>query len=65
MLDDIDISYVEINIDENGISRDNLFKLTGGFTVPQIIINENCIGGFTQLLQLNQSGELKKLLENE
>ena len=32
--------------------------------VPQIVINDTCIGGFEKLLQLNQSGKLKELLAN-
>jgi len=64
MLDDIGMSYEEINIEREGLSRDDLVKLTGGYTVPQIIINENPIGGFNELLQLNKSGKLKDLLAN-
>ena len=64
LLDDVGIAYKEINIEKEGLSRENLFKLTGGFTVPQIIINDNPIGGFNELLQLNQSGKLKELLVN-
>ena len=64
MLDDKDLSYEEINIEEQGMTREDLVKLTGGFTVPQIIINDKPIGGFDKLLQLNQSGELKELLAN-
>ena len=64
MLDDMEISYKEINIEKEGLSRDDLVKLTGGFTVPQIMINDNPIGGFNELLQLNQSGKLKELLIN-
>ena len=56
--------YKEINIEEQGLSRDDLAKLTGGYTVPQIIINDNPIGGFNELLQLNQSGKLKNILAN-
>ena len=63
-LDDMSLSYEEINIEEEGLSRDDLAKLTGGSTVPQIIINDNPIGGFNELLQLNQSGKLKELLSN-
>ena len=59
MLDDIGLSYEEINIEETGISRDDLVKLTGGYTVPQIIINDKSIGGLNQLLELNQEGKLK------
>ena len=64
MLDDIGLSYEEINIEEQDLTREGLVKLTGGYTVPQIIINDKPIGGFDKLLQLNQSGELKELLAN-
>ena len=58
------MSYQEIDIEEHNISRDKLLNLTGGSTVPQIIINDKVIGGFTQLLQLNQSGKLRELLKD-
>jgi glutaredoxin len=58
MLDDKGLLYEEINIEELNISRDNLVKLTGGYTVPQIVINDKAIGGFEQLLILNQGGKL-------
>ena len=58
------VSYKEINIEKEGLNRDDLFTLTGGYTVPQIIINDNPVGGFNELLQLSQSGELKELLAN-
>ena len=58
------VSYEEINIEKENLSRDDLSTLTGGYTVPQIIINDNLVGGFNELLQLNQSGKLKELLAN-
>ena len=58
MLDDKGLSYEEINIDKEGMSRDDLIQLTGGYTVPQIIIDDQVIGGFDQLLILNQEGGL-------
>ena len=58
MLNDKGLSYEEINIEEVGISRDDLMKLTGGYSVPQIIINDEVIGGFDKLLILNQKGKL-------
>ena len=58
------VSYKEINIETEALNRDDLSILTGGYTVPQIIINDNPIGGFNELLQLNQSGKLKELLAN-
>ena len=64
MLEDIGVSYEEINIEKEGLNRDDLSTLTGGYTVPQIIINDNPVGGFNELLQLNQSGKLKELLDD-
>ena len=58
LLDDKGLSYEEINIEESGLSRDDLVKLTGGNTVPQIVINDKAIGGYDQLLKLNQEGKL-------
>ena len=64
LLDDKDLSYEDIDIEEAGISRDALVKLTGGYSVPQIVINNNPIGGFDQLLKLNQEGKLQDINGN-
>ena len=40
LLDSLGQSYEEIDIEENNISREKLMEMTGGMTVPQIIINE-------------------------
>ena len=61
----MDMSYENIDIEEQGLSRDDLAKITGCHTVPQIIINDKAIGGFNELLQLNNSGKLKELLKND
>jgi len=61
----MDMSYENIDIEEEGISREYLVKITGGHTVPQIIINDKAIGGFNELLQLNNSGKLKELLKGD
>lgn len=37
-------------------------KRSGMKTVPQIFIEEKCIGGYTELAALDQAGELSKLL---
>ena len=58
MLSDRGLEFEEINIEEEGWSRDDLFELTGGRTVPQIIINEKPIGGYDDLLKLDSIGEL-------
>ena len=58
LLDDKGLSYEEINIEEAGMTREDLAELTGGHTVPQIVINDEIIGGFDKLLRLNQEGKL-------
>lgn len=62
LLEQENIPFEEINIEEMGMSREDLGKLTGGMTVPQIVINNKSIGGYEDLLQLNQNGTLKELL---
>ena len=61
----MEMSYENIDIEEQGLNRDDLAKITGGHTVPQIIINDKAIGGFNELLQLNNSGKLKELLKDD
>ncbi len=65
LLESLGQSYEEIDIEKENISREKLMELTGGMTVPQIIINQKPIGGFEQLFKLNQSGKLKEILKNE
>ena len=40
------------------MNRENLFEITGGRTVPQILMNDNPIGGFDDLQKLDASGKL-------
>ena len=63
LLDSKEIKYKEINIEEVDISREELIKIAGAATVPQIMINETPIGGFDNLLELEQNGELNKMLK--
>ncbi|MFQ6676817.1 MAG: glutaredoxin family protein [Fidelibacterota bacterium] len=65
ILDGKGIAYEEINIEEKGMSRDDLSKITGGMSVPQIVINDEPIGGYDNLWVLNQNGELDKKLNIE
>jgi len=64
LLDEKQIKYSEIDLDEKNITREQLFKLTGGYTVPQIVINNNNIGGYENLLDIVQNNKLKSLLND-
>ena len=65
LLKELNLEYDEINIEEENISREQLYKISGNYTVPQIFINNQCIGGFTQLLHLHQNNELNKILNDK
>ena len=63
MLTDLGQTFEEIDIEKERISREKLNEITGGSTVPQIIINGVSIGGFDSLMRLNQDGTLKEMLK--
>ena len=62
LLDAKGIAYEEISLDDDPAFRRNLFDLTGGWTVPQILIDGAPIGGFTELWRLDKCGALDERL---
>ena len=58
LLDEKGIAYDEIGLDDEGHFRQKLFDLTGNWTVPQIVIDGDPIGGYTELWRLDRSGQL-------
>ena len=56
------IPYDEIAVDDDPAFRQRLLDLTGGWTVPQILIDDTPIGGFTELWRLDKSGALDEKL---
>ena len=56
------MQYKEINIEEENISRTDVQKITGQYTVPQIVINNQNIGGYNELIQLHQNNKLKEII---
>tara|TARA_Y100000748_G_C15496252_1_gene488314 strand:- start:1592 stop:1843 length:252 start_codon:yes stop_codon:yes gene_type:complete len=65
LLKELNLEFDEINIEDENISREQLYKISGNYTVPQIFINGKCIGGYTQLLHLHQNNELNKILNDK
>jgi glutaredoxin 3 len=62
LLDAKGLRYEEISLDENPAFRAELFDLTGGWTVPQILIDGTPVGGYTELWRLDKSGALDERL---
>jgi glutaredoxin 3 len=56
------IEYEEIQLDDDERFRARLNELTGGWTVPQILIDGRVIGGYTELWRLDREGRLAELL---
>ena len=55
------IAFEEINLDGKPDELNALKDRTGQRTVPQIFINGNLIGGFTELAGMDSRGELEGL----
>jgi glutaredoxin 3 len=62
LLDARGIDYDEVGLDEEPTFRQRLFELTGGWTVPQIVIDGHAIGGYTELWRLDRDGVLAERL---
>jgi glutaredoxin 3 len=58
LLDARSLPYEEINLDDEPHFRQKLMELTGGWTVPQILIDGRPIGGYAELYALDRSGRL-------
>jgi glutaredoxin 3 len=62
LLDAKQVPYDEISLDDDPAFRQRLQDLTGGWTVPQILIDGKPIGGYTELWRLERDGRLDELL---
>ncbi len=54
-------AYEEIALDDDPAFRQTVHDLTGGWTVPQILIDGVPIGGYTELWRLDRAGALDAL----
>ena len=56
--------FEEIDVTGDDEARTKLVEMSGGLrTVPQIFISERHVGGYTDLVALDQKGELQPLLD--
>ena len=62
LLDSRGLPYEEISLDDDPAFRQTVFDATGGWTVPQILIDGRSIGGYTELRRLDREGCLHELL---
>jgi glutaredoxin 3 len=57
------VSYQEIRVDEDPGVRQEMMRVTGRRTVPQIFVGETHVGGFDDLSALEHAGKLDPLLQ--
>lgn len=62
LLDARGLAYEEINLGRDPETRAELAQKTGMMTFPQILIDEQLVGGFDELSAADRSGRLKELV---
>lgn len=63
LLNDKGVQFEEIFLDDKPEEYDTLKKRTGMMTVPQIFINDQLVGGYTDLAALDREGKLDEMLK--
>jgi glutaredoxin 3 len=58
-----DAGFTDIDVDSDQALFQEMIERSGGRTVPQIFINGQSVGGYTDLAALDSSGELDTLLD--
>jgi glutaredoxin 3 len=56
------IPFDEIALDDDPAFRLTVFDATGGWTVPQILVDGRPIGGYAELWRLDRDGRLDEML---
>ena len=57
------IPFEEINLAKNGEGRAELAGRTGMMTFPQVVIDDELVGGFQELAAADRAGRLRELVE--
>ncbi len=62
LLDKRGVAYEEINLARNPDGRNELVAKTGMLTFPQILVDGELLGGYTEAAAADRSGRLRELL---
>jgi glutaredoxin 3 len=63
LLDKRNVAYSEISLAKDPVGRTELVQLTGMMTFPQVVIDDQPIGGYQELVRLDREGGLADLAE--
>lgn len=64
LLDDKGVAYSDINVSGDANLRAEMEQKSGRHTVPQIWINEQHVGGCSELMTLQRAGKLDEMLRS-
>ena len=56
------VDFEDIDVDSDPAKRTEMQDLSGGRTVPQVFINDEPVGGYSDIAALDQQGRLDELL---
>ena len=59
------ISYNEVDVTQDPGARRMLARTTGQTTIPQIFIADKPIGGYAELVALDRSGKLARIMAGQ
>jgi glutaredoxin 3 len=58
-----DVSFSEVNLAKDPSGRAELVRLTGMMTFPQVVIDDEPIGGYQELVAWDRAGRLAEFTE--
>jgi glutaredoxin 3 len=59
------VAFSEINVDDEARFREEMIARSNRRTVPQIFIGDKHVGGCDDLIELDRSGGLDRLIQGE
>lgn len=57
------VAIEEVRVDSDAAQREEMMRITGRRTVPQIFVGETHVGGFDDLSAMERAGKLDPLLK--
>lgn len=65
LLESLEISFEEIDLDEHPELRQRITEETGWRTVPMIFVGDRLVGGFSDARELHSRGRLLPMIEEQ
>lgn len=63
LLDSLNVEYKDIDVTHDQEKLMEISQKSGLMTVPQIFVDDKCLGGYSDIAKLNEEGKLLELLK--